>query len=210
MQSATPIILNGFTNGEGISVHPGTAISLPIGASAGALQLNPKIGETLEYLKYLEDKIYETSSIPKISVLGNTAGSTSGVELLIKWAPIKSIYNDKCNRYQSYELSLANMILQRLELDPIDNLTVHYPTDYLPVDTSRETLMEDIKLGIKTPIDELLKLDHTLDEIEAEAQVRANLEFNNSLNANKTQSVDKAEDNNEAQNEEGGLDVRRE
>jgi hypothetical protein len=102
------------------------------------------------------------------------------------------------------------MILQRLELDPIDNLTVHYPTDYLPVDTSRETLMEDIKLGIKTPIDELLKLDHTLDEIEAEAQVRANLEFNNSLNANKTQSVDKAEDNNEAQNEEGGLDVRRE
>jgi len=185
MQSATPIVLNGFTNGEGISVHPGTAISLPVGADAKTLQLNPKIGETMEFLKYLEDKLYETSSIPKVSVLGNTSGSTSGVELLIKWAPIKSIYTEKSNRYQTYELNLANMILKRLGAEPIDNILVKYPEDYLPVDTTRETLLEDIQLGLRTPIDEVMKLHQSLSEAEAEAEVRANLSFNKELSTTK-------------------------
>jgi len=184
MQAATPIVLNGFSNGESVSVHPGTAISLPVGASAGALQLNPKIGETMEFLSYLEDKIYETSSMPKISVLGNSTGSTSGVELLIKWAPIKGVFTEKSNRYQTYELNLANMILKRLGMEPIDNILVHFPDDYMPFDQTRELLEEDIKLGIRTPIDEVLKLNPTLNEADAEAEVRANLEFNKSLTKN--------------------------
>ncbi len=181
MQAATPVVLNGFSNGEAVSIHPGTAISLPVGASAGALQLNPKIEESLKFLAYLEDKLYETSSIPKISVLGNSSGSTSGVELLIKWAPIKGVFTEKSNRYQTYELNLANMILKRLNMEPIDNIIVHYPEDYLPVDPTREILGEDIKLGIRTPIDEVLKLNPNMTEADAEAEVRANLEFNKTL-----------------------------
>jgi len=189
MQSATPIVLTGFANGEGVSIHPGTAISLPVGATAGALSLNPKIAETLEFLSYLEDKIYETSSVPKISVLGDASGSTSGVELLIKWAPIKSVFTEKTNRYQIYELNLANMILARLNMEPIDNLVVLYPEDYLPVDPTRDTLEQDIKLGIRTPIDELLKLDMTLDENTAEAEVRANLAFNDDISGANTNII---------------------
>ena len=182
MQSATPVILNGFQHGEGISVHPGTAISMPIGADAKALQLNPKINETLEVLKYLEEKIYQTSSVPKISVIGDSAGSTSGVELLIKWAPLSSIFTEKTNRYQTYELDLANMILRRLGLEPIKSVKVHYPENYLPIDPDRDTLLEDIEIGVRTPSDEVLKINPSLSEEQADAEVLANLEFNKNIN----------------------------
>jgi hypothetical protein len=181
MQSATPVILNGFSNGESVSVHPGTAISLPIGAMASALQLNPKIEETLSVLKYLEDKMYETSSVPKIAIIGDATGSHSGIELLIKWAPMSSIFNDKTNRYQTYELNLANMILKRIGLEPIKNVKVNYNKNYLPIDPQREALLEDIKLGIRTPIDEVLKINQNLDEASAEALVLANIEFNKQI-----------------------------
>jgi hypothetical protein len=183
MQSATPVVLNGFQNGESVSVHPGTAISLPVGASAGVLALNPKIMETLEVVKYLEDKMYQTSSVPRISVLGDSAGSTSGVELLIKWAPLTSVFKEKANRYQKYELDLANMILAVMDEEPLKDLKVMWPEDtLLPVDPDREKLAEDITLGIRTPIDEVLKLNTNLTEADAEALVRANLDFNKSLN----------------------------
>lgn len=183
MQSATPIILTGFQNGESVSVHPGTAISLPNGSSAEALQLNPKILETLEMAKYLEDKMYQTSCVPKIAVLGDSAGSTSGVELLIKWAPLASVFKEKTNRYQKYELDLANMILAVMGEEPLVDLKVLWPEDtLLPIDPDREKLQEDINLGIRTPIDEVLKLNTNLSEQDAEALVRSNLDFNQSLN----------------------------
>ena len=184
MQSATPIVLNGFQNGEGISIHPGTAISLPVGASAGALSLNPKISETMEFLTHLEDKIYDTSNVPKVSVLGEDKQSNSGFELLVKWAPLKSVYNDKSNRYETYELNLANMILARMGMDPIVNIKVHYPEDYLPADTERVNLIDDINLGIRSPIDEVIKLNPNLTEAEAEAIVLSNLGFNRQLEIN--------------------------
>lgn len=190
MQSATPVVLTGFSNGEAVSVHPGTAISLPNGSSANTLQLNPKIMETLEVVKYLEEKMYQTSSVPKIAVLGDSAGSTSGVELLIKWAPLTSIFKEKAGRYQRYELDLANMILSVLGEEPIEDVRVLYPEeDLMPVDTDQENLERDIKLGIRTPVDEVLKLNNNLTEIEAEAEVLSNLDFNKQLN--------------------GGLDARR-
>jgi len=183
MQSATPVVLTGFQNGEAVSVHPGTAISLPNGASAGVLALNPKIAETLELVKYLEDKMYQTSSVPRISVIGDSAGSTSGVELLIKWAPLTSVFKEKANRYQKYELDLANMILKVSGMDEIDDIQVKYPEgDLLPIDVDRENLDQDIKLGIRTPIDEVLKLNTNFTETEAEAQVRSNLDFNKQFN----------------------------
>jgi len=182
MQSATPIVLSGFQHGEGVSVHPGTAISLPAGAGATALQLNPKIAETMEVLKYIEDKMYETSMVPKISVIGDSSGSTSGVELLIKWAPIASIFNEKTNRYQNYELNLANMILRQLGLEPIKDVVIDYPETYLPIDPDRDKLMEDISIGVRTPVDEIIKLNPGLTEVEADAEVLANLEFNQNIN----------------------------
>ncbi len=183
MQSATPVVLTGFQNGEGISVHPGAAISVPNGASAGALTLNPKITETLDVIKYLEDKIYQTSCVPRISVLGDTSGSTSGVELLIKWAPITSVFVEKASRYQKYELELANMILKVLSMEPVLDVKIKWPEDnLLPIDPEREKLAEDIKFGIRTPIDEVLKLNTNLDETDAESIVMSNLKFNESLN----------------------------
>lgn len=183
MQAATPIVLTGFANGEGVSVHPGSAISLPAGSSAGALQLNPKITETLELAKYIEDKVYETSSIPKISIIGNVGTSSSGVELMIKWAPLMSIFREKSARYQMYELNLANTILSVAGLDTIDNIKVNYPEDnLLPIDPDREKLETDLKYGIRTPMDEIIKLNPTISETEAEAEVLANLSFNEQLN----------------------------
>lgn len=183
MQSATPIVLTGFSNGEAISIHPGTAINLPAGTTAGALSLNPKINETLDMIKYLEDKVYETSSIPKISVIGNIGGTSSGVELMIKWAPLISVFKEKAIRYQKYELNLANMILDMGGYELIEDIKVNYPEDnLLPIDPERDKLEQDIKLGIKTPIDEILKNNPSLTEDEAEAEFLVNLDTNNKLN----------------------------
>lgn len=183
MQAATPIVLTGFANGESVSVHPGTAISLPAGSSAGALQLNPKITETLDLIKYIEDKCFETSCIPRISIVGDVNGSTSGVELMIKWAPLISVFKEKSIRYQTYELNLANTILDVVGLENIEDIKIKYPEEnLLPIDTSRDQLDADIKYGIRTPIDEVLKINPNISEEEAEAQVLANLKFNESFN----------------------------
>jgi hypothetical protein len=183
MQSATPIVLTGFSNGEAVSVHPGTAISLPAGSTAEALNLSPKIMETMELIKYLEEKTYETSCVPKISIVGNMGAASSGVELMIKWAPLISVFKEKSVRFQNYEFELANMILSVAGLDAIDDVKVLYPEEnLLPIDPSRELLETDIKLGIRTPVDEVIKLNPNLTESDAEAEVLANIGFNNQFN----------------------------
>ena len=177
MQSATPIALTGFENGEGITVHPGNTLSLPNGASAEVLQMNPKINETLEEIRYLEQKLFETSGVPKVSIVGDEQAS-SGRELLIRWAPLLQIFNNKTLRYKKYELALANMILKVLGEEPIKNMDISYPEEkLLPLqdNADRET---DIRFGLITPIDEMLKAKPSLSEAEAEALVRANMEFN--------------------------------
>lgn len=182
MQSATPIVLTGFSNGESVSVHPGSAISLPVGAGATVLGLDPKINDTLSVIQYLEEKMYQTSNVPKISIIGDIQGTTSGIELIIRWAPLASVFNEKANRYQQYELQLANMILDVLGMDNIVDVKVNYPKDnLLPVDTERDNLSEDIKLGIRTPIDEVLKLHQNLDDEGAKTLVLNNLEFNKQI-----------------------------
>lgn len=179
MQSATPIVLTGFQQGEGVVVHPGKAISLPAGASAGVLSLNPAIKDTIDEIKYLEEKIYETSSIPKISVVGDDNLSTSGKELLVKWAPILQVFKQKSLRYKKYELDLFNMILKVNKMEPLVDINTKYPEEsILPYSPETENLEQNIKLGITTPVDELMKINPTLNETDAEAMVRANLEFN--------------------------------
>jgi hypothetical protein len=199
MQSATPIVLSGFQNGEGVVVHPGKALSLPAGATATALQLNPKIDDTLKSIALLEEKLYETSGIPKVSVIGD-ADSQSGRELMIKWAPLLGVFKDKALRYTGYELELANMILKVVGEEEIDNVVIHYPEEaVLPVGPSIDEIESEIRLGLITPVDAILQKQPTLDELEAEALVRANIDFNAAFYGD-------LEEPEEEVNETGGLD----
>lgn len=181
MQSATPVVIAGFERGEGVVINPGKAISLPVGATANVLQTNPKIADTLEEIKWLEEKVYETSSVPKVSVVGD-AEAESGRELMIKWEPLLQVFNDKTLRYRTYELNLANMILRVAGMEPIEDLKISYPEEaILPLTTDVEDLKKDIALGLSTPIDEMQKRDPALSEGEAEAKIRANVDFNKAI-----------------------------
>jgi len=181
MQAGSPIVLGGFQKGDGVTIHPGKAISLPAGATANVLNLDPKIEESLEQLKWIEQKAYELSSIPKVSVVGDEKAS-SGKELMIKWYPLMQIFKEKSLRFEKYELNLANMILKINGLEPIKNLNVKYPEEaILPYAPEREELETNIKFGIQTPVDRLLKDDPSLSEAEAEAMIRANMDFNKSI-----------------------------
>lgn len=181
MQSATPVVITGFERGEGFFIHPGKAISLPAGATADALKLNPMIEAALAEAKWIEEKIYETSSIPKVSVVGD-AQAESAKELMVKWEPLLQVFNDKTLRYQTYELELANMILKVLGMEVIKNINISYPEEgILPLSSEVEELKQEINLGLTTPIDELLKRDPSLSEDEAEAQIRANVDFNKQI-----------------------------
>ena len=181
MQSATPVILEGFQNGEGIVIHPGKAIAAPAGSSVTALNLNPKINDTLIEIQYLEEKLYESANIPKVTVIGD-AESQSGRELMIKWAPIMDVYKDKALRFETYELKLANMILSVLSLDPLDSLNVHYAEEaVLPLSNDIDELEREISLGLSTPVDGMLVKQPELNELDAEALVRANMDFNDAL-----------------------------
>jgi hypothetical protein len=180
MESATPIALEGFESGEGLLIHPGRAINLPIGAKAEVLDFNPKIKETLETVQYMEDMIYNTSSVPKVTILGGNA--SSGRELMIQWFPLLQLYKDKAVRYKRYELNLANAILELVGLPPLEDMVIHFPEQsVLPLSTEEDNLERDIKLNLKTAIDELMRRQPELSEAEAEAAVRANQQFNQDI-----------------------------
>ena len=205
MQSATPVVIAGFENGVGVTIHPGRAISLPAGATATALQLNPKIEDTLAEIKYLEEKLYETSAIPKVSVVGD-ATANSGKELLIRWYPLIQSFKEKALRYQTYELDFANMILKVKGLAPVTAILIDWAEEsLLPISTDTEDMEELFKWGITTPVDVLQRRDPTLDDTEAEAEVRTNVDFNKQLNPREAKPqiiVDKKEED----ISNGGLD----
>jgi hypothetical protein len=191
LQAGTPVVLKGFQQGEGITIHPGRAISLPAGAEASVLDFNPKIMDALENIKWTEQKMFELSSVPKVSVVGDDKAS-SGKELMIKWYPLLQIFKEKSLRFEKYELNLANMILKVNGLEPIEGLKVKYPEEaILPYSPTSDELEKNVKFGIQTPIDELLRIDPTLDEKEAETIIRANLEFNNSIKLGDTNGTEK-------------------
>jgi hypothetical protein len=181
MQAFTPIALSGFSNGETISIHPGRALSIPAGATAGAIGLDPKIMDTLETLKIIEEKIYETSSVPKVSVVGG-GEANSGRELLIRWFPLYKVFQEKKVRYEKYELELANLILDILGLPHLETLKVNYSENgVIPFSAEEDTLKDDILLNIKTPIDEVMRRNPTLTEDEAQSEVMVNALMNNQL-----------------------------
>ncbi len=185
MQAATPIALSGFSSGESVVVHPGRALSLPAGASAEVLNLNPKIAETLELVKYLEDRLYLSSSVPKVTIEGGDADKThiSGAQLLVRWYPLTVIFREKAVRYQRYELELANVILATLRMPLLNDVKIDWPAeDVLPYSPDEENLERDIRLNLKSPIDELIRRDPRLSEEEAQAELLAN-QVVNEMNA---------------------------
>jgi hypothetical protein len=184
MQSGTPIVFSGFKSGETVVVHPGRAINIPEGASANVLNLDPKINDSLEFIKYLEDRLYTTSSVPRISVEGGSG--SSGKELMVRWYPLLKVFQEKSNRYNIYELQLANMILNIAGLPPVNGLKIHWPEEsILPFSAEEDNLERDIKLNIKSPIDEIMRRDPHMSEIDAEAEYLTNMTQNETLNQGK-------------------------
>lgn len=181
MQSGTPIVFSGFKSGETVVVHPGRAVNIPEGATANVLNLDPKINESLEFIKYLEDRLYTTSSVPRISVEGGEG--QSGRELMVRWFPLWKVFQEKSNRYQIYELQLANMILTIAGLPPVNDLKIHWPEEaVLPLSAADDNLERDIRLNIVSPIDEIMRRDPHMTEIEAEAEYLTNATQNAMLN----------------------------
>jgi hypothetical protein len=181
MQSATPIAISGWSGDSQVLIHPGRAFNLPAGALAEVLKLDPKILEVLDVIKYTEEKAYEITSVPKVSVVGN-ADATSGKELLIKWFPLLQLFEEKAGRYQVYELQLANCILRILGLPELQSLVVKFNKDsVLPLSAADDSLEKDIEFSIKTPIDEVMRRDPLLTEEEAQAKVLANADINEQL-----------------------------
>jgi len=174
MQSGTPIVFSGFKSGETVVVHPGRAVNIPEGATANVLNLDPKIAESLDFIKYLEDRLYTTSSVPRISVEGGEG--QSGRELMVRWFPLWKVFEEKSNRYQIYEMQLANMICAIGGYQPINDLKIKWPEEsILPYSSQEESLERDIRLGISSPIDEIMRRDPHMSEVEAEAEYLTNM-----------------------------------
>ena len=183
MQTASPIALEGYQSGEQITLHPGRAFSLPVGAKASVLDFNPKIKEAMEVIAYVEGKVYETSSVPKVSIVGGEG--TSGRELLVRWFPLTQVFEEKSVRYQKYEFDLANMILRIMGLPLIKTLVIDFPDDAnLPLSSSEDTLQDDIRLGITTPALEVVRRNPDMSLAEAMLFVKQNLAFNKGIDNN--------------------------
>jgi hypothetical protein len=199
MQAATPVFITGYSSADQIILHPGRAISLPAGATADNLRLWPQIDETLNTIKYLEDKIYDTSSVPKISIVGGETAK-SGKELLVRWFPLTQLYKEKSIRWEKYEYNLANMILKVLNLEPIDNINVDYPDeDNLPFSTNDENLDRDIRLGLTSPSKEILKRNADLTEDEALSIFEENIQENSVIKAGPVGQNVMVESNNDSE-----------
>jgi len=177
MQAGTPIVFQGFKSGETVVVHPGRAINIPTDASASVLNLDPKLEETLKVVEYLEDRLYTTSSVPKISVEGGEG--ESGRELMVRWFPLLQVFQEKSNRFQRYELNLANMILLMFGMKPVEDLTIKWPEEsVLPLSAADDDLERDIRLNIKSPVDEIMRKNPHITEPEAKSEFEKNKEEN--------------------------------
>lgn len=181
MQAGSIIALEGYPTGEDIIIHPGRALTLPMGASAKVLSNTPRLNDTLNTIGYLEERMYETSGVPKVAVVGGGQAS-SGRELMIMWFPLVQVFKEKALRWNAYELNLANTILRVAGLPELEDLLVNYSEDaVLPIDRFEDLLAQDVNLGIKTPVDEMKKRHPELDDKEAESKVLANTMFNDIL-----------------------------
>lgn len=177
MQSGTPIVFSGFKSGESVIVHPGRAINIPADTAASVLNLSPKINETLTTIEFLEDRLYTCSSVPRISVEGGEG--TSGRELMVRWFPLLQVFHEKTVRFRRYELEVANMILSIAGYEPIEDIHINWPEEsVLPLSAEEEELERDVTLGIRSPIDEIMRRNPEMDEAEATIEWMTNMQLN--------------------------------
>lgn len=177
MQGFTPIAVSGYQSGEAVTLHPGKILSIPAGANASVLDTKPEIKEILEVIKYLEEKVFETGSVPKVAVVGGEG--ESGRELLVRFFPLLQVFEEKAVQFSTNELDLANFLLRVAGLPKIESVMVDWPQeDIIPLSLEEDTIGDDIKFGLTTPIDILLQRNPELTEQKAEAEVRANMDFN--------------------------------
>lgn len=185
MQAFTPIMVSGFENGEGVVWHPGRMLSVPAGGTAQALNLTPKLEETLSVLNWLEDRIYVCSSVPKISVEGGEG--ESGRELFIRWFPLLQVFREKTVRYARYELQLANLILSLNNLPLIEDVVVGWPEEsILPFSPLEDELERDIRLNIASVVDAVIARNPGMSEEDAQLKLKQNAKLNKEINAEPT------------------------
>ena len=189
MEAFNILALEGFESGTPISIHPGKALNLPMGSKAYAINFQPKIKEVLDSIRYIEDKIYDISSVPKVSIIGGDA--SSGRELMIKWFPLVAVFREKQVRWTNYEFNLMNTILKLVKLPEIEYLKIDYPEDkVLPISTEQDQIVKDIELNITTAIDEIVRRDPDLTAEEAMNIYLSNLEINSISISNNRDSKD--------------------
>lgn len=184
MEAHTPIVAAGWQPGDSITWHAGRMIAAPSGAQVYSVGTSPHIVEALAAIQYLEDRLYATSSVPKISVEGGGGGDggmfrDSGKSLLIQWFPLLQVFQEKAVRYARYELQLANMILQLNGMPLLEDVQVEFPEDgILPFSPEDENLERDLNLNLTSVIDEILKRNPQLDPNEALLQLKENQRIN--------------------------------
>jgi hypothetical protein len=181
MQAGTPIVLSGFNSGESVVVHPGRAVNIPAGAAADVLDLQPKIEEVLGVIKHLEDRLYLSTGVPRISIEGGDGDKThiSGTQLLVRWYPLMTIFHEKATRFERYELQLANTVLAINNMPPIESINIVWPEErVLPYSPYDETLERDVKLNITSPLDEILRRHPDMTEAEAKRELAGNKRIN--------------------------------
>lgn len=181
MQAGTPIVLSGIQAGDSVILHPGRALNLQAGATAEVLQLNPKIVETLETIRYLEDKLFTTSSVPKITIEGGDGDKThiSGTQLIVRWSPLVNMFNQKAVKFQRYELQMANMLCAVAGLPPIESIHIEYPEEaVIPASSDVQELEQDLRLGLTTPVDEIQKNNPLYTDVQATEKWEHNMQIN--------------------------------
>jgi len=180
LQAANPIALMGWQGGEQLLVQPGKAISIPTGGDAKVLEMNPQITETLDTIKFLEQKIYETSSVPEVSIVGSEG--KSGRELLVRWYPLVQVFEEKSARFQQYELDAANNFLAMVGLPKLEAMHVSYDKNgILPLDPEFDRIEEDISLNITNPAEVLRGRNPNLTQEEAQSIINSNDKINSDL-----------------------------
>jgi hypothetical protein len=93
------------------------------------------------------------------------------------------VFQEKSNRYQIYEMQLANMILTIAGYEPINDLKINWAQEsILPLSMADDNLERDIKLNIVSPIDEIMRRDPHMSEVDAEAEYLTNATQNAMLN----------------------------
>ena len=94
---------------------------------------------------------------------------------MVRWFPLLQVFQEKTNRFQRYELNLANMILAILGLPPVEDVTIKWPEEsILPLSPEDDNLERDIALSIKSPVDEIMRRNPHMDEREAVSEWEKN------------------------------------